>query len=279
MSNLLFDEMPLVVSVPLAKEIGLNEAILLQQLHYWVQKNTNIIDGKSWAYNTLKQWGEQFPFWSESTLRRIFEKLTADGIIVKGNYNKKAFDRTLWYAIDYDALDEKIARRLPEMTNASVQNEHMDMSKMNTPIPEITTEITNINKESSNSNYCSMTNAQSSPPSTLTATLPLQQVVEIYKQFSPTLYGKEFDKGLNDDYKNAQALFAAVDEGFTISDAEQLFSKAESSAWLTTEAKNITFEWLIKKRKLVLNGKYDNSEPKEKTDIKQEKYGVTRRLW
>lgn len=135
------------------------------------------------------------------------------------------------------------------------------------------------NNYGGDSNYYSGVPDSSPPPSTLTATLPLQQAVEIYKQYSPTLYGKEFDKGLNDDYKNAQALFAAVDEGFTTSDAEQLFGKAEASAWLTTEAKNITFEWLIKKRKLVLNGKYDNSEPKEKTDSKQEKYGVTRRLW
>lgn len=39
MSMVLFDEHPMLVNKPLAVEIGLNEAIVLQQIHYWLEMN------------------------------------------------------------------------------------------------------------------------------------------------------------------------------------------------------------------------------------------------
>ena len=38
MSNLLIDDYPILVLPKLANEIGLNEAIVLQQMHYWLKK-------------------------------------------------------------------------------------------------------------------------------------------------------------------------------------------------------------------------------------------------
>lgn len=38
MSKLLLDDEPLVILPKLAAAIGLNEAIILQQLHYWLEK-------------------------------------------------------------------------------------------------------------------------------------------------------------------------------------------------------------------------------------------------
>ena len=40
MSNLLIDDYPILVLPKLANEIGLNEAIVLQQMHYWLKKVT-----------------------------------------------------------------------------------------------------------------------------------------------------------------------------------------------------------------------------------------------
>ena len=54
MSNLLFDERPLVIQPTLAKLLGsLDEAVILQQIHYWLEKKTNIKDGRSWVYNSM----------------------------------------------------------------------------------------------------------------------------------------------------------------------------------------------------------------------------------
>lgn len=112
MSNLLFDERPLVIQPGLAFILGgSDEAIILQQIHYWTQKNMNIRDGYSWVYNSLKAWHKQFYWISESSVKRIFTKLEKMGVLITGNYNKAKFDKTKWYRIDYGALDE-LSQRL-----------------------------------------------------------------------------------------------------------------------------------------------------------------------
>nr|MDX5841139.1 replication protein [Bacillus cereus group sp. BfR-BA-01700] len=105
MSNLLIHEEPLIVLPGLAKAIGLNEAIFLQQVHYWLNKSKHQHDGYYWIYNTYDEWLKQFPFWSSATLRRIVNKLEKQGLLIKGNYNKLKIDQTKWYRIDYDLLD------------------------------------------------------------------------------------------------------------------------------------------------------------------------------
>lgn len=144
-NNLLFNENPLVILPELAVNIGLNEAIVLQQLHYWLQKSTKIKDGKAWVYNSVREWQEQFPFWSADTVRRSLNKLMRDGIVVKGKYNKVSFDKTIWYTIDYDALDKKIkyggAKSIyAKCINGSMQNAEMDICNLPKPIPETNTE-------------------------------------------------------------------------------------------------------------------------------------------
>ncbi|MFD0824623.1 hypothetical protein ACT8ZR_03030 [Neobacillus sp. M.A.Huq-85] len=62
MSKLLVYENPMIVSPSFANIIGLNEAIVLQQLHYRVNKSTHIIEGRKWIYNTYNDWQEQFHF-------------------------------------------------------------------------------------------------------------------------------------------------------------------------------------------------------------------------
>ena len=39
MSMYLFDEQPIVANKTLAREIGLNEALILQQINYWIEIN------------------------------------------------------------------------------------------------------------------------------------------------------------------------------------------------------------------------------------------------
>ena len=104
MSKLLFDDPPLVISPALAAIVGLNESIILQQMHYWLQSSKHKHDGYEWIYNSYPQWKEQFPFWSEATIKRTIRKLEKAGLITTGNYNKMNLDRTKWYRLDYDAL-------------------------------------------------------------------------------------------------------------------------------------------------------------------------------
>ena len=110
MGSILFDERPLVVPPKLAEALGsLDEAVMLQQVHYWTQKSNHVYDGRHWVYNTQEAWLAQFPWIkSKTTLKRHFGHLVKLGFLIKGNYNKAGFDRTTWYAIDYDQV-EKLA--------------------------------------------------------------------------------------------------------------------------------------------------------------------------
>jgi hypothetical protein len=106
-SSLLIDEQPLQVIPSLACKMGLNRAMFLQQLHYWLQKpGSHERDGKRWIYNTFAEWHEQFPFWTAEGIRKIVSQLEDKGVIkTTDRYNERKGDRTKWYTIDYETLN------------------------------------------------------------------------------------------------------------------------------------------------------------------------------
>lgn len=121
--SILFNKEPLTINRELAELIGLNEAIILQQMHFWLEGRRNYIDGKYWVYNSITEWKKQFTFFSESTIRRTLEKLNQLGLLFIAEHNRDRRDRTKWYSINYDSLNELVK-------NASVQNEQMQLVKM-----------------------------------------------------------------------------------------------------------------------------------------------------
>ena len=162
-TKLLRNSLPLVIDIQLAKAVGLEEAIVIQQIHYWLiinQRNDrNLHAGYYWTYNSYTEWQKQFPFWSEHTVRRIFGDLEKKGYIISGNFNKLTIDRTKWYRLNYNKLEIPIPELekpinenllLPNDQNARPygQNGQMDVAKLDRPLPEISDpEINNINKE------------------------------------------------------------------------------------------------------------------------------------
>jgi hypothetical protein len=146
--KLLIEQPPLQVLPELAIHLGLNEAIFLQQLHYWLRESKNLEDGYQWVYNSLTGWkSNHFPFWSEKTIQRIITVLKNLDILIIGNYNKFKGDRTLWYRINYEALDQVIADRIGKLPSG--QNDQMVWSecpdqedKMTRPLPKTTAKIT-----------------------------------------------------------------------------------------------------------------------------------------
>ncbi|HDT6323531.1 TPA: hypothetical protein QFY22_002495 [Staphylococcus aureus] len=122
MTKLLIDDYPIQVLPKLAELIGLNEAIILQQMHYWIGNSKHEYDNKKWIYNSYSKWIEQFPFWSESTIKRAITSLEKQNLLHVGNYNKAGFDRTKWYSINYFELEILVTR-------ASGQNDPTMRSK------------------------------------------------------------------------------------------------------------------------------------------------------
>lgn len=150
----------LIVNTDLALVLGdLNEAIVLNQLNYWIEINKkadkNFIDDRYWVYNSYSDWkANDFPYWSEKTIQRTFTRLESKGIVISANYNKLAIDKTKWYTINTKKLQElvdKFNSNEDRMTNR--QDNMTDRQDRMTcregqndrPLPEITTE--NINRD------------------------------------------------------------------------------------------------------------------------------------
>lgn len=123
-SKYLINEQPIFFLPTLAVGIGLNEAILLQKIHGWLQCTPKEHIGRNWIYNSYKSWHEQLEFMSESTIKRAMKNLIDKGIVITENFNKEKFDKTLWYSIDYEKLDE-IVRTIDsvKMTLRECQND------------------------------------------------------------------------------------------------------------------------------------------------------------
>lgn len=155
-SHLLINEPALQVLPSLAVSVGLEEAIILQQLHYWLNnpKSDGRVDanGDKWVYNTYAQWQEDnFPFWSEDKIKRIFLKLEEQKVVISRQLDAKMRDMTKFYRIDYDVLctmdgsffppsnasdlhDVKMNQKLPENTKPDLLDGILEAQAITEPI-------------------------------------------------------------------------------------------------------------------------------------------------
>lgn len=137
--------------IEVAEKYGMLEAVLLNHISFWIAKNKanneNYFDGYYWTYNTIKAFAELFPYASEKQIRRALKHLIDEGILITGNYNKLAYDRTLWYALTAEG------NRISQEEKSILPNEKIDLPKWENgvsqegkAIPDINTDInTDIN--------------------------------------------------------------------------------------------------------------------------------------
>ncbi|ETI69900.1 conserved phage C-terminal domain-containing protein [Neobacillus vireti] len=132
MSRLLINESPVMIIPSLAAKIGLNEAVVLQQIHYWLGISKHKIEGRTWVYNTYEEWQKQLPFWSVSTIKRAIRSLEMLGLLLSENWNQMKMDKTKWYSIAYEKLQE-FEDSLPESQSAPIKelapDENSDKTK------------------------------------------------------------------------------------------------------------------------------------------------------
>lgn len=114
----------------IAAKYGVDEAVFIHNLYWWIRKNQangrHYKDGKTWTYNSIAAWSELFPFWSESQVRRIVDKLKNNGAILVESYNKGKFDHTKWYAISDEIMEIYSGNMqnydLPKSSNQNCRN-------------------------------------------------------------------------------------------------------------------------------------------------------------
>lgn len=139
MSKLLINEYPLIVLPSLAAKIGLNEAIVLQQVHYWLgQKNVGVqVDGFKWIHNTYAEWTENFPFWSVDTVKRTIHSLESSGLLISAQTSSNPFDKTKSYRVNYEQVASLDGGNLhPSFTETTLSDTNNTASGENQPSAE-----------------------------------------------------------------------------------------------------------------------------------------------
>lgn len=124
--ELLFNDEPITINRKLAKCLGLKEAVIFQQIHYWLKinekKKHNIREGRAWTYNSIKNWHEEeFDFLSLRTVERTLKSLENEGLLICKTFNKMAGDKTKWYSINYEKLLEVAEKKLKLKKEKSIK--------------------------------------------------------------------------------------------------------------------------------------------------------------
>ena len=141
-------------NVEIAEKYGMLEAVILEHLNFWITKNraneVNFYDGLYWTYSSAKALAQIFPYASQKSISRALHHLKDEGLIAFGNYNKSAYDRTMWYALTNKG--DSILRN-GDFHLSDCQMENPEKENQNTenvqPIPDKSTDIeTDISKDS-----------------------------------------------------------------------------------------------------------------------------------
>ena len=83
--NLLIVELPLLILLTLAQQIGIDKSILQQQLHFSMTHQGQERNRMLWYYQTYTNWTRHVPFWNESKIICLFIKLEKDVLVkIKG---------------------------------------------------------------------------------------------------------------------------------------------------------------------------------------------------
>lgn len=105
--------------------VGVNAAVLFENLAFWVTENArcgrNLRDGCAWTYNTVGAFAAQFAFLSPRAIRTALGKLARAGLIRSGCYAPDPMDHTKWYTLTKEGKALYGARR-----NADAQKTPVD---------------------------------------------------------------------------------------------------------------------------------------------------------
>lgn len=188
---------------------------MLQQMHYWLLKSANEFTGVKWFYKTLEEWQTEFPFWSAMTIRRTLGSLEKQKIIKIGNFNKKKFDKTKWFTIDYQRVNRRCVQNEQTMcsdcTDGCVQNEQTNTIDYQ----ESTTENNNVSEEK--------------PPKVVWPD-ETKHIIDYLNKRT----GKKYSVKTK---KTAQLVHKLLDNGFTVEDFERVID-IKCKQWLNNEKMN-----------------------------------------
>ena len=272
--SLILNSRPIVIIPELASKIGINEAVVIQQLHYWTKdtKTGLVIDGKRWVYNTYSEWQKQFPFMSKRTIQRAFLKLENLGLIDSTQARKSAGDRTKYYSVNAEKVAElefEIAKEQCEEGEVVAPNWHYHNAKMALPSCQNGTLSTESTSEST-------TEKTPQPPSTskMSCPCPVDEILSLWKKVLPEkrqpvpsiLKQGQTGRLLQDRWQQCMKIDHSTENRKLYHDTESglefweaLFNMIRQSEFLMSpQSKWFTFGWMVKKSNFekLLSGDY-----------------------
>ena len=134
-----------------AELYGIEEAIILENIAFWIKKNesngTNFYDDYTWTYNSAESFNKLFPYITPSKIRRCLLKLEELNVLKSGNYNKAGYDKTKWYTICNVEVSTfyKLKNGLYNLENGHYKMENR-IEQIVEPIPDINTNINTVIK-------------------------------------------------------------------------------------------------------------------------------------
>jgi hypothetical protein len=98
-------------SLTVANKYGDIPAIIFGYLSFKIHQSKHNYEGRQWYFETLNDIAKRYPYLRRATIHQAIQKLTAkNGLLITGDFNKKRYDRTKWYAFK-DKEASKLASR------------------------------------------------------------------------------------------------------------------------------------------------------------------------
>lgn len=133
----------------IAEKYGIEIAVLIDNFVFWTRTNAaankNYHEGRYWSYGTPQFFKNYFTYFTERKIKTLLQKCVKNNILITGNFNKKGYDRTNWYALSDQILSElnldktcrKPASELIGQKTAMDRTKYGDASDKNRrPIPD-----------------------------------------------------------------------------------------------------------------------------------------------
>lgn len=128
----------------IAKDCGVEEAIILENIYFWCKKNeanSKLTNGKPWTYNSVKAFNTIFDYMSPSKISRALKNLEVHEYLEIGEFNTNAYDHTKWYCI----TDKTRIIYGEEYKNSICQNDKSNNGFDNSNVKKSKITITDIN--------------------------------------------------------------------------------------------------------------------------------------
>ena len=214
-----------------ADVVGVNAAILLHNIAFWVNhnrvNNMHYHDGAYWTYNSNSAFRQQFTYMSRNCVEGAIKKLVEGGYILVGDYNVDRRDNTRWFTVTDAGFELDRNDECGEANAVSVDKPKAEKpkktSKYANEIAEVVAyynSVMNTNCRPGTKEYVSLITARLNEGYTVS---DLKHVIDVkYEEWHDTdmerhivmgtLFGNKFDRYLN-QRSNAEKVskYAAYD--------------------------------------------------------------------